>query len=265
MQPQTPKFLNLLDYTSNNLQRNEIKLTELANEAKVLDSSIDIKQKHFEKLRLASHEAERLHQEKLEVFKEELAAKKQVSAELDRTIKNKRKQLVVFQEDMAAAKKALATIEKDVAERKKYQNEQEKIIAQTIEEGNMSLKAIIYEIEDLVDKKAVIGLKLKTLSTEKSDAIDEAVRMEAAIMRLQSDYESQKIELDKLLEEAQLKVKVANVELEHITTEVNRKLMILKEKEESLEAKQTALRAEQTELITAKRRFESVRSLYGDA
>lgn len=164
--------------------------------------------------------------------------------------------------DIRSKKVALAAIDSELIERHRYLKDQESLIDKTIDEGNMTLKAINYEIIGFEEQKKTVNGELYDLNKDKSDLLDAIGLTEENLVAAEYQYSNQESELNTKLNELNAKITEAESKLKSIATEVDSKLNILRTKEESLLAKQSALKKEQAELNTDKRRFEGKRSLY---
>lgn len=173
-----------------------------------------------------------------------------------------KKNYLDFQEGIQKLKSDKKVIQSEIYHRNRYRIEQEKLINTAIEEGNLKLKGYVYQIRDVEEKRAALEKSLLDLNREKNSIIDDIAKLHDSYpeiekaLREEADQERMKLKLlqGKVLSEQQ--------KLKTISGEIDAKLQILETREKGLLAKEAAIRHEQTELDTARRRFESAQHFY---
>jgi chromosome segregation ATPase len=268
--PSNPKPLrSLADYVkiSSELEELDASITKrkanvvaLGHQIAVLDTSILYKNKLLDEIAEETRWTEVQAQNRLNVIEKKIADREVEYVDLGAALE---------QVDIEAPKRTLKRLKEQVEitqaeidERKRYLQEQEDLIAAAMEEGNLKLKSVGYEVQGLEDMKTALIEDLAELNKEKQKLVDDLVALEEN--RRDSNNEEllhvQQInsEVDKA------NARLADLQRLHkrVSEETDKKLIILQAKEESLLAKQAAMRKESAELATTRRRLEGVRSLY---
>lgn len=154
-------------------------------------------------------------------------------------------------------------LEAEIAERKQYLTQQEKVIAEAIDEGNATLRGIGFEIQAAQEKRDQIVQDIAATEVKKTEVGYELVQLED---RHRQDVFADHQELERIRE----KIHEANVLLTDIHTQaeqakasVDDKMHQLSIREQEIMTKQGALIRERNDLETDKRRWNSTKSLYG--
>lgn len=244
------------------LAKREDDLKERENTIKVLERVLPIKQSQLASIKEELQE----YETKLDMVK--LSIRKSNSAQGDELnfFRLQRSDLEEQLEDIRKQtrdqKAVLESLKQEAAERHRYLKEQEELISNTVEDGNSTLRGITYEIKALETQKTEAEAALFPINQEKNKLTDDILRLHDSITRLAKEYELDKQEYD--YEISKLKASVVGQEniLKQTTAEVERKLAILKTKEESIVAKLSAIKREKEELSIDKRRFDNTKNLY---
>lgn len=141
--------------------------------------------------------------------------------------------------------------------------EQEHLIDDAVEEGNLRLRELRYQIEPLKEVKVSLQGEISSLESKKADLLISADSVQQSLDKQITDTQT-------VIARYNDEVFIAQAQLVEVTSmskksdaEILKKLTILKEKEEALIAKQHAYEADYASLQTEKRRWDSTKSLYG--
>lgn len=160
--------------------------------------------------------------------------------------------------------KVLETLNKEIQNRKKYAEEQESLLDKTITDGNKMLYDLKYDIADAESKKTSAEHQLNQAQIELSDYIMLSDNTKSSIL---DDIEAlNKVYQEKSTELQQLEKDIVERKAEYaeIYAENDRKIMILKEHEQKIKTLRDTVVKERAELETEKRRWHSLKNLYGD-
>lgn len=113
----------------------------------------------------------------------------------------------IKEHELKLLKRDVAKVEKELARRKKYLKDQEDIINNAIEEGNLTLKSINYQVQAIEDQKKNANLELYQLNKDISLLQDDLADLDAHYEQMQDTYEANIAKLMKT--EAQLQEKIA--------------------------------------------------------
>lgn len=154
-------------------------------------------------------------------------------------------------------------VKDEIAERKQYLAEQEKVIAEAIDEGNATLRGINFEIQAALEKKGEATVECAEIETKKTDLAYELVQLEDRFSQDKFATEEELHLLTAQVSEERKKLTATQVEQAALLQEVKEKMHILDTRERELMVKRGALVKDRTELETEKRRWNSMKSLYG--
>ncbi len=161
--------------------------------------------------------------------------------------------------DLKESRKAL---EAEIKERKDFLDTQEKTIAEFIEEANERLL-------DLKDEEQHELNEIKKLRVQHTDLRSQYDLIVVEFDTTRANYDNQIIDLETLLsklkdEDAKLTKSISDKSVEYkvLVADIDKKMLILKEKEEGIISKRDAMRLEKQELDEDKRRWNSTKALY---
>lgn len=80
-------------------------------------------------------------------------------------------------------------VQDEIAERKKYLAEQEKVIADAIDEGNATLRGIGYEIQAEQQRRDDLRNEIAQLETMRTNAAFKKVQADMELQRLQAELQ----------------------------------------------------------------------------
>jgi len=173
-------------------------------------------------------------------------------------------ELDLLNETYETRKKELKNVEKEIDQRQNYLKQQEQSIANAIELANEKL----LDLRDEINKQEADNNAVKNETVIlKTDLTEVKLQHEKISAHLEQDIQNLKIQKLKLEQEIKLTEKnifTKSEEFKRVTSDVDKKLAILNEKESSIIAKQSAIRFEKQELDVEKRRFVSLKHLYED-
>jgi chromosome segregation ATPase len=156
----------------------------------------------------------------------------------------------------------LRGVESNIADRKLYAEEQERLISESADKGNEELHVINYQIEELARNKQdieneIYGVNQTLISyANQEEQLREQFNQDRA--NIEHELEGKHSELksvERVLGEVKLKSQA-------LTQEINIKLTTLREKEESLMARENALRVTRADIELRSRRLNSNERLY---
>jgi chromosome segregation ATPase len=153
-------------------------------------------------------------------------------------------------------------INAEIKARTQYLAEQEGLIETSVERGNEQLKIIRYQVEEFENNKQEVENEIY-----ESKKILEQLGHEIsnAAIELGAMQDNNKEQVSTLREESrkiQAKVDDAKLELQATTEETQTKLNILRGKEESIVARENAIRLQTEDLARRERRLNSAERLY---
>lgn len=160
--------------------------------------------------------------------------------------------------------KRLKIVNTEIEERERYKRAQEAQIEQLTTEGNerlLDLNDVVASLEhnnnQLKSDKLSLESEIDQLTLRKQNIEQEITDMDNRFAEERIRHEGQLNTIkDNLLRESE--------KLESVTREVDKKLLILKEKEESIVAQRDAMRLEKQQIQIDKQRLNSTKALYDD-
>lgn len=229
---------------------------------KVLDEQIRVK-----KLQLADDdgEIEKRRQTLVAITKKQDEKIKAYTQHLDDLLDSRaalNSELETLHEQYADAEKTKKQLQAEIDERKKYLAEQEKIIADTLDDGNMQLKSLQYKIRALDETRTETEAELIGLDSSKTELTFEIVSIEQQRDQAIADSAQATQAIQASIAAARAQLEGMITKNKKVTQEVEAKLKKLQLKEQELLAKQKAIHHERELLDTDKRRWESTKSLY---
>lgn len=150
----------------------------------------------------------------------------------------------------------------EITSRKKFLTEQEELISQTLEHGNEKLRILQYEVEELDRNKQELENDIYKSQQIQEQIGRDITNVSTELGVLQSAAREEREHLGNILENTKKQIKEAKLELERISIETAKKLKILKGKEESIIARENAIRLKTDELGLRERRLDSAEHLY---
>lgn len=152
----------------------------------------------------------------------------------------------------------------DLRQARKHLKEVEQQISDTTEDGNLQLKSINYEIEYAETRKQQISRDTYDAHQRLDTLEDDYKQREAGFTEKLKSLATNLKNQEAALTTAEGQLRDAEASLETTNQQVDKKLAHLKEKEESLMTKRSALLREMEEINVARRRWQSSKSLYDD-
>lgn len=172
-------------------------------------------------------------------------------------------QAAQLRKDISNLEAIKKSVQAEIGERKRYLTEQEDLIAATVEDGNMQLKSIQYEIAPIEDTKLQLESDIALLDEEKTNLLLEIEQIRIEVEATYSTADSTQADVQKSIDAAEANLKNISEKSKKVTADIEKKLRDLRAKEEELTAKQKATAKEHADLQTERRRWESTKSLYG--
>lgn len=229
---------------------------------KILEETISVKQKQLARIRKEVSEAETEHSDKLKELEKVIADKQTLTSQIEADIIAKGLARIDAVRELAHIEKEKKVAQTEIDDRHRYQNEQEKLIADALEDGNLKLKGVGFEIRDVEERKEVVIQELYGLNQDKSKIIDEIALVHDRFLGLTNDYIDDKIKKQQVLQKIEDEIFTAKQEYETVLAKTEKKLRKLDLKERSLLARESAVQKEEKDLQVARRRLEGVQSLY---
>lgn len=158
----------------------------------------------------------------------------------------------------------LTEVKQDIIDSNTYKLEQDILIAESINEGNLTLKSLKYEIEGLEEIKKTINFEIAMLTVNRNEAQGGLENLDQALIELQLNYDETNANLSASLESQKKNLREVSKQSQQITQDIKKKLASLHTQEVAVMAKLGAIKRERAELETEKRRFDSTKSLYSD-
>jgi chromosome segregation ATPase len=161
-----------------------------------------------------------------------------------------------------ALRKELQAIKDEIAERSAYREEQEELIAKAVEQGNIKLTDLTYEIIDAEQAAKVATEKRVTTETELNEYIFTTQTTIASFTSEEKAMEQELENLNNSLVDVKNDVNKAQQHYKKVIKDTDDKLRTLKEEETRIIAIREASAREREELNTDKRRWASTKALY---
>lgn len=224
----------------------------------ILVNSIDAKRGLLKKVSAALNDAEIEGQARLAKIEESIAAaERTLDSITDSTNALVEKYTSVTRKVHTQSGRA-RQVQEDLDARRKYLAQQEQVIANMTEEGNVTMRGLQYEVAHLEKIKDQVNGELLELNRRKSQIFDDTQLLEKNCAELQEEYDQSETELQGKIDvlEEQI-VKQRNI-LDDFKTERQAVITELKKQEEALDAKRRALHIEADEIATAKRRMRNM-------
>lgn len=160
-------------------------------------------------------------------------------------------------------KKEKRDIESEIADRKKYYDKQEKDIAAAVDEGNAVLRGIGYEVRSAQNQRNELLAEVAGIEMQKVNCMYELSELKSkADLEIADIEQSKDAILDSINKEKQYLSEIT-IQSKLITDETNKKVNMLKVKEQELLTREEAVRKDRVALETERRRWNSTKSLYG--
>jgi predicted nucleic acid-binding Zn-ribbon protein len=153
-------------------------------------------------------------------------------------------------------------IKEEIAKDTKYAQEQEKIVEQSVNEGNQRLLDLQDIHNDLKGKNKLLDGEITSKEREIDSLTVDRDAIAGSLAQLEYDFAEKTKKFEQDIASFNKRVADKATEYKKICKETDEKLALLKGKEEGIITKQDALRLERQELETEKRRFNSTKSLY---
>lgn len=244
------------------LQKREQTSQNVAHDLNVLETSISARQRQFDRLRREILHTEKEQRDALRRFETDITKSLDELKYLQSKRETAKAENTGLDRYSEKAQRDIKVIKREISERTAYLREQEEVIARTIEEGNLSFRALQLEISDLENTKAAVIAETRRLNIDKSALLDELSDLHESCNILKGDYDQRSKEIEDELARLQKQTLTAESKLGSVNKSVDAKLSVLHERETSLLVKREALRNERLELDLEKRRWSSTKSLY---
>lgn len=228
----------------------------------ILDETISAKEKQLEQLAADFAKKEAGYITRLRNLEREVEDRnKDVHALLDeaKSISDGHDQQVDAQAEL---QKKSRQVEHDIAERKQYLKEQEKLIAEAIDEGNAALRGIGYEVQAAQEQLANIKQEVAAVETKRTNVAFELVQLEERSAHDKFAYEEDAERIREDLDVATAELAVVHSEKMEAIRQADEKLRQLEIKEQELVTIKDAVIKDRRQLEVDKRRWSSTRALY---
>jgi chromosome segregation ATPase len=229
---------------------------------KVLEETIKAKQGQLEQVKADFLKKESWYKTRLDGLEQKIDQKESKITELIDEVTALSDDMKVQTDLQFTLQTNIKLLEKQIAERVEYQKQQEKLIEETIDEGNAALRGIGYEIQAAQEQRDSIKAEVAEVEMKKTDIAFELMQLEE---RFNKDKFELDEELDKIREQAHSERKtIAALKAEQgkIVADTKEKMHKLDVREQEIVTKQGALVRERKELEDDKRRWNSTKSLY---
>jgi predicted nucleic acid-binding Zn-ribbon protein len=157
----------------------------------------------------------------------------------------------------------LDDIERKITERSKYLEDQEALIAQAIEEGNLRLHQLRFDAEQVENKKNEHLKDIITLQNDRGGLQDNISLLKGKLEKIERDFNERSIVLHDSLRSINEDIKEAKNNYQVIISEADKKLQFLETKEKELTVKSNLLDKKQEDIWAESRRLDSKKSIYG--
>lgn len=252
-----------LDAREQYVKECEKTLKDTERQLKILDTSITAKENQLHQLTTKIKEQEEAHKDKITGLQKTVRSLEQDIEKATNELSAARSKLEQADASRLATTQDIKKLERESADRAKYMREQENLISEAVNEGNVRLKQLQYEVEYIEGLKKEASIQLLDLNNQKIALIDEIGVIADRHSEIKQGFERQQDDLDKKCVQKAAELKATSAKLQLVNAEINAKIKQLQEKEQSILAKQAAIRKERDELYLEKRRFEGTKSLYG--
>ena len=143
-----------------------------------------------------------------------------------------------------------------------YKKEQELLLQDAILAGNDKLHEAKSDIAKYTDRIDELRLEVSDLEQRKIDVSFDVLQVESSFQNTKNALEDEEQTLQKSVNQVQKQIDEARIQYQMLIKETDERVKELKQIEISVSAKQDAIIEERHELETAKRRWESTKSLY---
>ena len=243
----------------------EAKLLQRSKELDAREAFIDTKAKILEDAPITL----KVYDARVKASEDRLARLITEIKEADTRLKDLDQDAIEYEDKMERKKRSIAdlkesrkALEAEIKERKDFLDTQEKTIAEFIEEANERLL-------DLKDEEQHELNEIKKLRVQHTDLRSQYDLIVVEFDTTRANYDNQIIDLETLLsklkdEDAKLTKSISDKSVEYkvLVADIDKKMLILKEKEEGIISKRDAMRLEKQELDEDKRRWNSTKALY---
>lgn len=162
----------------------------------------------------------------------------------------------------ATLKTELRRLHSVITERKAYLKQQEDLIARAVEEGNLTLKSLQYQIDDLENTKQAITLEIAQLNTDRRLLEDEIIEIHDRSAMLEDQYEARATSLKNTIKKEIDKLEEVTRQSKHIVNNMESREKSLEEREAKLVAAEVALKNSRRQLEKEKQAWSSTKSIY---
>lgn len=229
---------------------------------KVLEETIAVKKGQLEQIKETFKKKEAWYKTRLDGLEHEVTDKEVELTDTTDELLDVTELISSYEIQTKAANSDLHSIEKQIATRQQYLKDQERLIEETIDEGNAALRGISYEIQAAQEQKDVAKAELADVETRKTDVAFELMELEERLKQDKFDYEQEIDAVKKELADERKNVGQIHAEYDLVSANISDKLRQLEIKEKEIMTKQSALIRERNELEDDKRRWHSTKSLY---
>lgn len=273
-QPQSPTSSRELSRKERDLQEWEDSLTkrqELYDNAtdgsehklKVLEGRVEAKQEELDALQRKVDAATTKASEEISKLEKQAQTNRDLTSEARTGLQRVLDEVKQRGEEGAAAKVKLKEVEAEIKVRQNYRDDQERLIDDSINEGNQELNRINREIkafdterEELLTKihqdKLSIGAAKETLEGLQSDSSRLKQRYDEAA----ASYRAELVDLKRNIEEKR-------IERDRIVAETDAKLLEIRSERAELEVTREVTQKQKDDVFAEKRRLESMKATYG--
>lgn len=251
-----------LDAREEYLTKREQFLEDAPLSITILKESIKAKKKQMTAFMHTADDAEREHYEKLHKIGKQVKEKTVEFDSLTVMCTEVDADILVANETLIKLNTTKKSVQSEIDERQEYLANQEQLIADAIESGNLELRSLKYQMEPLVETRLQLGMDIVDLETQKTNLQFETAELlnEQNFILAQRDKVSEDVQ--KSLDAAQANLQEVSTKSKKVTDDTETKLRKLKAEEEKIIAERQSVAKERAELLTERRRWESTKSLY---
>lgn len=235
-----------------------------AHELSVLETSIQIKKDQLRSLTALRGKQEQEFLDKLSAFNRKIDTYSEKVTDYKEELRELRKQRGSLEKDIALENARVTAFETEKSNRKAYLDDLEQTIADTTEEGNIRLKSLSYEIDDLIEVKKTVQVELHDLNKDKSRLMDDIAALSKVADDMQRAQDFQIVQNNVTQDKFDKRILAAQQTLDATNQEVESKLAKLKVREREIIVKLEVIKNERVKLDTDKRRWNNTKNLYGD-
>lgn len=246
-------------------QKSESLNSILANkqlELKVLYETIKAKESYLKKIKTSIERSSSSLQDLQDRLRELGTNRNSLLADIKLVRKNLEQEIKESQKRIDALLFEEKAVQQAIKERNDYLKEQEGQISKALEEGNQKLLSAKYEVEEFERIKQTLNNEIYENKQELELIRINRIKELNVVSDIQTSSEVLMAKAENDLKKIQDQIGSARLELQAITDETDHKLGILRGKEESIVARENAIKVRKEELDRRERRLNSFEQLY---